>query len=282
MGKTIHLTEQQLLNVTGVKFINVPGFNLTLYKYMPLSRVLEMLEKKSIAFLYPELWNDPYEVLFMNTDYTDFDGYRQPDRIYGLCSRNNKYNSEPSWIVYSNDKEPLIRVSFNLKVFLEHIKTFAEKNNCKAYLSKVQYIPAEKIKYVSKNGSDEYNRLFSKSVTDDTYIELMSIKRKAFEYEDEFRFFILPKTKDGIDINCFKDKEMKILMMPIQYDAFAKFVMEPLPRIKGDDIEKKITTQLYEATFKKVKEMIKAYDPNFDVDYSSLYSNKSPFKKINR
>ena len=47
---------------------SLPKSKSTLYKYMPLNRLLEAINKKELIFVSPEVWYDPFEQLYHGMD----------------------------------------------------------------------------------------------------------------------------------------------------------------------------------------------------------------------
>lgn len=261
MSKTIILTNEQIKRTLNVQFVNCESFSNTFYKYMPLSRVLEMLENRKITFVYPELWNDPYEVKYLNTDFSKY-GYHQ-NKLFCLCVRNDNLNQEASWKVYRNLQEPLIKLSINAVKLMQCINSFSKRNNTKVYFSKIDYsLKSDQINNLYRRNNIFYEK-YIENMDELKYIKLMSLKRNAFSYENERRIFIVG------DKNEFKDDLLKI---NINLDMITRFTINPCERIKNDNIESRIKLATYDTTNKVIVAAIKTFCPKAKIYRSLLYS----------
>ncbi len=269
-----------LLAKEDIKLVNCKSLGKMFWRYIPLSRLEEMLNKNQLIFVYPELWKDPYEKLYLKTDFSALNNYNRPDKIYCLCGRGNG-NEEASWKVYSDGSEPLICVRFNLKKLLPRIRSFV-KNNCNIYYSKVSYVLSEKeINGIHKNISPLYNDYFPSSFSEEDYVRLMSLKRQSFAYEGEYRIFIVPQRN-------YKMKEKRgLVRIPIDYDIFERFTIGPMEPIRKEDSKKlmsQIKLEQYKIQNERIESFIKAYFgrriPIPSICHSSLYSDVSPIDKI--
>lgn len=273
MGKTIKLTAQQLENVLNTTVVNCNSVYGTLYKYIRLSYVLEMLKNKEITFVSPELWNDPFETKYLKTDYSAI-GYIRPEQIYCFCARTDNANEEASWNIYSNSQEdPLIRISLRTFHFLEYLKNYSDQHNCKIYYSRVDYgLKAKDIAELYKADNEFHDRYFN-DFTEEKYIQVMSLKRQAFKYENEVRIFLV--SKDGKPIG-----NNGLLKIPIDYNLFIRYTFAPLGRIKGDNITSMLKKDFYLAKVDIAKNKIKEYDSNTPFYKSTLYNETPCIKEI--
>lgn len=262
MNKTVILTKEQIKKTLNVEFVNCSQFNNTFYKYMSLSRVLQMLENRKMAFIYPELWNDPYEIKYLNTDFSKY-GYHQ-DKLYCLCVRNDNLNQEASWKIYKEPQEPLIRLSINAIKLMQNVASFSKKNNAKVYFSKIDYsLKTKEIDELYKSDSPFYGR-YIEGMNELKYIKLMSLKRNAFSYENERRIFLV------VDKRAFIDN---ILNVDIDLDIFKRFTINPCDRIKNNDIKSSIKSATYKAINSVISKAIKKFYPEAVIKISPLYKS---------
>lgn len=270
--KTIKITEDQLKFLTNIKLINCNLFNGTIYKYMPLSRVLEMLREKKITFVYPELWQDPYETKYLKTDYS-LVGYTQ-NKIFCLCARMDNLNEEASWKIYRNNQEPLIKVSIKTTNLFNYLKAFTERHQCKMYLSKINYRHSKtEIDQLYKKDHPLYKEFFI-NMDEEKYIKLMSLKRNAFNYENEMRLFIVPENSDAPFDN-------DLLKIDIDFDIFTRFTFEPCERIKDkNNILSKLQIARYDGAKKCAKAEIRDLFPDAKLFQSILYTNTDIVERI--
>ncbi len=259
-----------------VELINCDTINPIFHRYFPLGYLEQMLNDKKLAFVYPKLWNDPYETLYLTTDFSAVSKYRQK-RIFCLCARSTDDNEEASWKVYSNGSEPLIRVRFHIVELLRQIIEFADRKKCKVYYSRIlydyDYDQIREIKY-----RQELRERFLEKIDEKKYVELMSLKRPSFGYEKEFRLFIVP-TKD--DVSPFKEDILKI---PINMNVFERFTINPMERIREEDA-RRLATLTKKAQYESQAEMIECFImskvPHIKkLHRSVLYKNIDPIKDV--
>ena len=274
--KKIIITEKQLEDIASTKLINCNSYVNALYKYMTVSRVIEMLENKShcLGFVSPEKWYDPYETKFLNTDYSIFNNYKQP-RIYCLCARMDNLNEEASWKIYKKGDEPLLRMSINTNELLLSIKDFAVKHRCNVYFSKVDYrLKRKEIDNLHLPSSPYYHEFFDNFNTEQ-YIKIMSLKRMAFSYESEYRIFIVP-TDNTLISKHVKDN---VLFVPINLKMIKRFTFNPANKL-NDNLESKLYYAKYKAEFNYIKNKIKSLYPDATIYKSTLYSSVKKIEKI--
>lgn len=273
---TIKITDQQLKDALSLQLVNCDKIVNTLYKYMPASRVLDIIEKEphQIGFVSPDLWYDPYETKFLNTDYTMLDGYKQP-KIYCFCARMDNLNEEASWKIYKKENEPLLRLSIRTIDFLLSLDKFAREHTCDLYFSKVDY----KLKRKEIDGlylpSSPYFHDYFDGFNDKQYVRVMSLKRWAFNYENEYRIFVIPKDQMAIE-EYLKDG---VLFIPIPVDMIIRYTFHPMNKA-NESLSSQIERVKYDAEFKLIKERILNYVPNAKIFKSNLYSEVKKVKKI--
>lgn len=273
---TVLVTEDQLKRTLSLKLINCDGFVNTLYKYMSASRVLDILEKDphQIGFVTPDRWYDPYETKYLNTDYTVLGGYKQP-KIFCFCARMDNFNEEASWKIYKKDNEPLLRLSIHTINFLFSLDKFAKENDCDLYFSKVDYrLKKAEIDTLYKLSSPYYHEFFD-NFNNDQFVKVMSLKRRAFSYENEYRIFIIPKSQDAIKDHLIDG----VLHVPISVDMIKQFTLYPASKTK-ESLVSQIEKAKYNAECKLIKERIVKVYPNAKVFRSTLYSNVKNIEKI--
>lgn len=276
MEKKIIITEEQLKNTLSMQLINCNGFVNTLYKYMPASRVLDILEKEShlLGLVSPESWYDPYETKYLNTDYTSLNGYIQP-KIYCFCARMDNLNEEASWKIYKKDNDPLLRMSIRTIDLLLAIDQFAKENECDVYFSKVDYrLKKKEIDDLYLPSNPYYGEFFN-NLDDKQYVRIMSLKRRAFNYENEYRIFIIPRNQDKIT-NHIKDN---VLFIPVPIKMIKRFTFYPANKVNSSLVSQ-IEMAKYEAEYKLIKDRIKVVYPEANVYKSGLYSSVKNIEKI--
>lgn len=272
----IKITDKQLKDTLSLQLVNCNSFVNTLYKYMSASRVLDILEKHphQIGFVTPESWYDPYETKFLETDYTALGGYVQP-KLYCFCARMDNRNEEASWKIYKKDNEPLLRLSIRTIDFLLSLDKFAKANDCDLYFSKVDYrLKQAEINALHKPSSPYYHEFFD-GFNDEQYVKVMSLKRWAFNYENEYRIFIIPQNQDAIKAYLIGG----VLHIPIPVDMIKRFTFYPAPKTK-DTLSSQIEEAKYAAEYNYIRNRIKKAFPGAKVYKSTLYSSVKNIEKI--
>ena len=273
---TIKITDQQLKDALSLQLVNCGKIVNTLYKYMPASRVLDIIEKEphQIGFVSPDLWYDPYETKFLNTDYSTLNGYKQP-KIYCFCARMDNLNEEASWKIYKKENEPLLRLSIRTFDFLLNLEKFARENTCDLYFSKVDYkLKKKEIDGLYLPSSPYYHDYFD-NFNDKQYVRVMSLKRWAFNYENEYRIFVIPKDQKAIEA-YLKDG---VLFVPISVDMIIRYTFHPMNKV-DESLASQIEKAKYEAEYKLIKERIVSCYPEAKVVKSNLYSKVKKVERI--
>ncbi len=191
------------------------------YKYFPIETAIKCLENETMAFVEPSRWNDAYESLYYEADYSEVStNYKDHPRVFATCATNQKYD-EPAWRIYSGEDN--ICVQFELDRFqLRYAILKSLKDNDSIYEGTVQYASKyiiesigqrtrtnPKSKVVTNNKFyDEFIAHKGKPFCVDNYLNLLLLKRKDFEHEKETRFFII-KNQDIVD-GAEKAKEKTI------------------------------------------------------------------------
>ncbi len=266
-GKTFIMSDELFGKYFGFKSINIEGdYKLFFYRYIPYSRLKEMLDSCEIAFVNPALWADPYETLYLNADFSDIGDYKR-GKIFCLCVGTTIDSEEASWKVYSKDSDPLVRVKFNLIKLAPKLKEFAKKNMCNVYWSKIDYsLDGSQLMDIYKD--EKLKRKYLMNFSEEKYIRLMSLKRPAYKYEGEHRFFIVPQGDPPLEIY-----QKDIVKLPIDASIFLEFMIHPIDRIMKNDKEWHIKRTNYMKEVEEISSYIRSKLPEAIVDYSRLYES---------
>lgn len=275
MKRIIKLTPEQIRDTMGINIVDCEKFKFTFYKYMPWKRLHEMLSRKEMVFVNPSLWNDPYEVKYLDTDYSVL-GYSQP-KIFCFCIRNDNENEEASWKIYRTNEpdNPLIRISIKALPFLKSLKESAQKLGYTIYLTKVSYRFRQKeINELYKRDNKYFNEYFD-NFNEEKYIRLLSIKRKAFKYEQEIRLFLVPQQKTIVPID-------NLLRIGIDISSFIRFTYEPFRRKykEESDEEYKKVIVLYEKQKESIRKQLRFFNSKFKLYRSFLYDDVEKVGKV--
>ena len=207
--------KEQKYTFEKAKFDNQVEFNVVgllprgsnLYKYMDLESALLSLDKTpqknpNLRFVEPTSWEDQYEGRFYNATYDNIpnDPTRAPF-LYACCFSAKKEN-EAAWILYSHGRNGLACrcVEFSLNRAKLRNQLVSNLRDCTLYIGAVNYqsmtmIDNLHLSNITLNGTikknEDYYKYFEK-FSREKYINLLLLKRPAFEHEKEVRIFIVP------------------------------------------------------------------------------------------
>ena len=199
----------------------------TFYKYMNVERAMQFLKTGEYYFVEPTAWQDPYEKRFYTADYSLFDSF-VPSVTYATCL-TDKISNEAAWKMYRDEggglKNRSVRFDIRRSEMLRYMDS--EIRDAKVVFGKVNYgYTTNKINKIHKPESRaQYEKYFS-DFTEDSFLKLLLIKRKAFEYESEVRMFIVPHFHQPINpdrdfakyVFRFSPKVMKSMIKQISID----------------------------------------------------------------
>ena len=177
------------------------------YKYMDLETALICLENKSLRFSEPSLWQDNYESRFYNANFENIlEGKDEKDicpLFYSTCLTGKK-NNEAAWKIYTYGKIGLGArcVEFTLDKFEFRKELISFLKNYSIYEGVVSYVwegdvdrmHQKSIKINKKIEDNPWYDLFFTTFDKREYLNLMLLKRDAFEHEQETRIMLVPNT----------------------------------------------------------------------------------------
>lgn len=163
----------------------------TIYKYMPFDIFISNLYKGVWFFSEPTKWNDKFESLFYCANFSP-DKSKQASKIYATCL-TRKQNNEAAWKVYAHGPG-LGAHCVQLELDVDCLREEFENSSSKYDFSerKVDYKSEYYIMNLHRKHDIEYQKYFN-PFSLNTFISLLSLKRDAYEYEDEVRMFAIPK-----------------------------------------------------------------------------------------
>ncbi len=171
-----------------------------LYKYMTLDAFIQCIENGSIMFQEPSGWNDQFEKRFYNANYKNVTR-RVEDypKVFATCLTETK-DSEAPWKVYSSQNKGLgrcIQIEINLEKFRQQLYAFASSNGFDVYEGKVLYGLDETEIMNLHTKKSPFFKLFFNTFNLNHFLWLLFIKRPAYKYEDEVRFFLVPRVTES-------------------------------------------------------------------------------------
>ena len=219
-------TGKKVTKIQGEEEINIsPIWPLTIFRYMPFSRLYTELERKTMTFISPELWTDPFEKAF-NTSSKGFN-------LKCLCfTFNGSLGEEWAWKAFSNS-EQLVRIEILFEKLVDALSVASSQNGNKwdFYISVCDY-SLDKRSIISIINQ---NKKAAKTNNILDCLNMMSIKRKAFSYEKEIRVFAVPKDNNT---------ESTLQIKKVDYKNFiTRVLLEPLEPFQ-DDLRTKFYSQL--------------------------------------
>lgn len=177
------------------------------YKYMDLETALICLESKTFRFVEPSTWQDNYESRFYNANYSNvlngIDKTEVCPIAYSNCVTYKK-NNEAAWKIYTYGKKGLGArcVEFTLnksklrEQLITHLKdcTIYEGNVIYVWEGDIETLHQKKIKVNAKYEDNPWYDLFFSDFNLEKYLNLLLLKRDAFEHEKECRLMIIPNS----------------------------------------------------------------------------------------
>lgn len=189
---------KQFTTVSNCYYIGNREKQMYIYKYMDIETAILCLKNNNIRFVEPTLWQDKYESRFYTADYSKIikDKKNIIPKLYSCCFTLSKA-SEAAWRIYSYDKLGLasrcVQFRINKRLFREKLDEYAKKNSCKIYEGNINYTLSDfRINHLHLVGHYGYNEVFNSDFNLNNYLSLLLLKRSAFNYENEFRYFIIP------------------------------------------------------------------------------------------
>ena len=170
-----------------------------IYRYMSLSSFLKCLCTKSIRFNEPSQWPDKFESRFYCAKYKSLDF---PRKVFSLCTTEER-DCEPSWSIYAKT-EPTIQIKINRQKWLCQLNDWSKdkgKDLFEIYEGKVNYDlneahiavihePTFKTITGRTQKTAGHSNLFQPFDLD-SFLSLLLLKRKAYEYEKEIRYLLV-------------------------------------------------------------------------------------------
>jgi hypothetical protein len=212
------------------------------FKYMSLENALQCLRNNNLWFVEPSKWQDKYERYFYNAEINGESCSEKNPVVYSTCVTNKK-DSESTWKIYAYNTQGLasrcVQFRLNRKKLREALinakyradskEAYSQqplKTNYDIYEGVVTYKDEQIVKNlpkptISKDG-EELDNLWHHAYFDDfsfnKYLNLLLLKRNAFEHEQETRFFIVKKEFDSSMAKGRGTKESEAKHLDIQIE----------------------------------------------------------------
>ena len=211
--------------------------DISLQKYYSLKWFLLSLQNDNFTFQKPSTWSDPFEdfisKLTNNSKGTFVNGLNITNDIYAMSTINKRSECDGMWSNFAKNNGVLIHTS--PRRIIKSLVTFFLANGCckdkKVYLNGydsfrtfAENIKIEKITYATdKKIADFFKKLTVNSLIPSDYntirFEALSIKRIEYDYESEYRVFIVPNRlniaeQHFLNAGYFKQTISKITLSP--------------------------------------------------------------------
>lgn len=183
----------EFINTTEAEFLK----NKFLYKFVPFEYALQTLEGGYFWFANPLEWNDPFEKRYLNAEYK-LAGRTSPselpvkNRMFCMCA--TKRNScEAFWSVYAPEGLG-VGMQIDRARLLDVLNSVSDY---RVFIGSVNYLTTGEITGYPKTHTDDIRLIFKgdKEESLRKQLELMMLKRVAFQYEDEFRVMLVRERK---------------------------------------------------------------------------------------
>lgn len=243
------------------------------YKYMSLNTAIKCLQQNTICFKQPSQWEDQYEKRFYDAEY-----HVQENRImpkFYACCFTSKQDNEAAWNIYSHGSSgpgsKVVEFKLSFRKLYENLILNLEK--CSIYIGLVKYYNKEIIDNLHKrtvstktyNITGDVNEIdnpyfyyYFKNFSINNLLNLLLLKREAFEHEQEIRFFIVPNDQELMRKNKIVNVDWIDLIEQVRID-------------KGcTDQEKESLKQELNRLYNNKKNLIKKGLKKYKNDYDKL------------
>lgn len=210
-----------------IKFVNIDKEQFLredrIFKNCSLENGIALLDDKKLFFASPVKWKDPFESRFLTNKFQLKTGAQIDSpwngRVFCTCMTETS-TSEAYWGIYSSQQIGVCFAFYRKRLFAE-LENYCQQNpRDMVFVGKVVYQNAEDI---LENISQ--NKFINESITDkgindvNLVIRLLLLKRKAYEYENEIRIFIVkPNTLKGDHVYLPLENSLDSMISTVTFD----------------------------------------------------------------
>lgn len=264
------LDYQEMRPITIPKHFNNNTHRFNVHRYTKFS----YFNKDELVFIPLDKWEDPYETLFYVGN--NINNNLDIQLACMCCTYDRVEGEEASWkrSMY-NGSTDTIRISYNYNALCQVLDKIGKQTGLRFYITVVDYSNSiEQLKGVK-------NPVFN-SVEE--YISYLTLKRKAFTYENELRIFVVSKKLD-FDINGI----LKI-KVPVDNDnLYDSITLPPSKPISRDNVLHDFYSELqFLKNLPLRKELEKLFPPSticqcrlYELEKSSMERQYKSNKKQN-
>ena len=175
--------------VYGLNGYQIPTDKESIYKYLPLKYLKADITKSRITFVSPNTWEDTFETRYYKLKhYNSKLAFLEPTLFCMCLTSKQATNEDAFWRRYATQNDDLIKVHYNIKELFRILEAFATKHNAEIYAGEVIYTDKTSIELITPTKNKIF---FPKPFELKHYLSLMSLKRRAFRYENEVRIFVV-------------------------------------------------------------------------------------------
>jgi hypothetical protein len=224
------------------------------YKIIPLRRFQNILLSKTIGFVNPSLWDDPYENFLLNQTFKIEDGEEKSfkdltNSLYGSCWTFN-HNTDYGWKVYLKD-EIGVQIKTKVSRLYSHFSYLKKDTNVATFqIGKVSYMKWKALKDTyEKSQFNAFMFLMNQS---------SFIKRYEYVHEKEVRILLR-----------YDNHPNNILTLDFDVNEISKTIMLD-PRLSYSDYElerQKLLTLGYKG---RIYRSTLYTPPKLNLDYKNI------------
>ena len=166
-----------------------------IYRIFSQMRFFDLFEEKQNGLLRPEIWDDPFENVFLKSKVECSNGEKGEfsfrKDVYGQCW-TLETESHAMWQIYSKNRDG-IRVRTTVGKLIDSLRAaHGEMADVSCFIGRVKYQNESELRQFGKSMLTQYNGA-------DAIVQSLLIKRKAYKHEKEVRLiYIAPKeTKES-------------------------------------------------------------------------------------
>lgn len=193
-------SNEEAVDLGGID-INALKCGPKLYKYLDEWAAIQNISNGTIRFKEPSKWEDGFEKMFYQADFSQIissDCAKYTPR-FNACCFTYQHETYAAWKMYRSNwnktKGRVVCFEINEKKLLLELSKYAVEEDSTIYQGYMDYrIEDVDLKELYKKGS-KYHDIFFKDFSLLNYLSLMLLKRNAFSYEQETRFFVIPNNK---------------------------------------------------------------------------------------
>lgn len=224
-------------NLTHIHFLSdlmVKADHPRIYRYMRYSHFKSFLSDGKIAFISPSKWEDPFEKRYLESEKYSTNKFKRS--IACLCTTtNSSMNEAAAWSMYEADGDDIVKLSISLGRLLHQLDGWAEKNEAEIYVGAVEY----------KYGQEEILNLpeqleITECLDEESFVKLLSVKRKAFSFEGEVRVSVVSKNE-----NLVNPDGILFVELEKSFEVVKRITLSPKAKLISKDEVKRIVLEKY-------------------------------------